>query len=52
MTDSLELVGVVVDLEERLGIQLGDELAGVKTLGEAIARVSAKAGSARWTLPG
>jgi acyl carrier protein len=50
--DSLELVGVVVDLEERLGIQLGDELAGVKTLGEAIARVSAKAGSARWTLPG
>jgi acyl carrier protein len=50
--DSLELVGVVVDLEERLGIQLGDELTGVKTLGEAIARVSAKAGSARWTLPG
>jgi acyl carrier protein len=50
--DSLELVGVVVDLEERLGIHLGDELTGVKTLGEAIARVSAKAGSARWTLPG
>ena len=50
--DSLELVGVVVDLEERLGIQLGDDLTGVKTLGEAIARVSAKAGSARWTLPG
>jgi len=50
--DSLELVGVVVDLEERLGIELGDELTGVKTLGEAIARVSAKAGSARWTLPG
>jgi acyl carrier protein len=50
--DSLELVGVVVDLEERLGIQLGDELTGVKTLGEAIARVSAKAGSARWTQPG
>ncbi len=50
--DSLELVGVVVDLEERLGIQLGDELTGVKTLGEAIVRVSAKAGSARWTLPG
>ena len=50
--DSLELVGVVVDLEERLGIHLGDELAGAKTLGEAIARVSAKAGSARWTLPG
>jgi acyl carrier protein len=50
--DSLELVGVVVDLEERLGIQLGDELAGAKTLGEAIARVTAKAGSARWTLPG
>jgi acyl carrier protein len=48
--DSLELVGVVVDLEERLGIELGDELAGVKTLGDAIARVSAKAGSARWTL--
>ena len=51
--DSLELVGVVVDLEERLGIQLGDALAGVKTLGEAIwGRVSAKAGSAQWTLPG
>jgi len=50
--DSLELVGVVVDLEERLGIQLGDELAGAKTVGEAIARVSAKAGSARWTQPG
>lgn len=50
--DSLELVGVVVDLEERLGIQLGDELAGVKTLGDAIARVSVKAGSARWTLTG
>jgi acyl carrier protein len=50
--DSLELVGVVVDLEERLGIQLGDELAGVKTLGDAIARVSAKAGPARWTLTG
>jgi acyl carrier protein len=50
--DSLELVGVVVDLEERLGIQLGDELAGVKTLGDAIARVNAKAGSARWTLTG
>ena len=50
--DSLELVGVVVDLEERLGIELGDELTGVKTLGEAIARVSAKAGSARWTQPG
>ena len=48
----MELVGVVVDLEERLGIQLGDGLAGVKTLGEAIARVSAKAGSAQWTLPG
>jgi acyl carrier protein len=49
--DSLELVGVVVDLEERLGIHLGDELTGVKTVGEAIARVTAKAGSARWTLP-
>ena len=50
--DSLELVGVVVDLEERLGIELGDELTGVKTVGEAIARVSAKAGSERWTLTG
>jgi acyl carrier protein len=47
--DSLEFVVTVLELEEYLGIELADELDGVRTVGEAVERVRLKTGSPQWT---
>ena len=45
--DSLDLVEVVLALEEKFGIEIpDDEIAGVKTVGEAADLVVAKQGAA------
>ena len=45
--DSLELVEVVMALEERFGIEIpDDEVAGLKTVGEAVDLVVAKQAAA------
>ena len=40
--DSLDLVEVVLALEEKFGIEISDQIAGVKTVGEAADLVISK----------